>query len=83
LLKWKETIAIGRFLTDSLLSHHVQTECFYFALGISVLVNHCHLRFQVTAASLKMTIFWDVVPCSLVEVDRRFRGAYTSYLSPR
>jgi hypothetical protein len=23
-----------------------------------------------------MTVFWDVVPCSLVKVDRRFRGAY-------
>jgi hypothetical protein len=27
---------------------------------------------------LNMTfkIFWDVAPCSQVEVDRRFRGAY-------
>jgi hypothetical protein len=24
----------------------------------------------------KMTPFWDAAPCSLVEVDRRFRGAY-------
>jgi hypothetical protein len=24
---------------------------------------------------MKMTIFWDVVPCSLVEVYRHFRGA--------
>jgi hypothetical protein len=23
-----------------------------------------------------MTAFWDIAPCSLVEVDRRFRGAY-------
>jgi hypothetical protein len=29
--------------------------------------------------SLKMTAFWDIAPCSLVEVDRRFRGQY--YLS--
>jgi hypothetical protein len=34
-------------------------------------------RFQVfTAASLMTTVFWDVAPCSLVEVYRRFRGAY-------
>jgi hypothetical protein len=33
--------------------------------------------FQVlTAASVKMTVFWDVAPCSLGEVYRRFRGAY-------
>jgi hypothetical protein len=25
---------------------------------------------------LKMTIFWDVAPYSLVEIYRRFRGAY-------
>jgi hypothetical protein len=32
------------------------------------------VRFQVlTAASMKITVFWDVAPCSLVEV--RFRGA--------
>jgi hypothetical protein len=24
---------------------------------------------------MKMTVFWDVVPCSLVEIYRRFRGA--------
>jgi hypothetical protein len=29
-----------------------------------------------TAASMKTTAFWDVAPCSLVEVDRRFRGVY-------
>jgi hypothetical protein len=26
-----------------------------------------------------MTVFWDVKPCSLVEVYRRFRGAYCLY----
>jgi hypothetical protein len=24
---------------------------------------------------VKMAVFWDVAPCSLVEIDRRFRGA--------
>jgi hypothetical protein len=44
--------------------------------------NHTRLatfdvRFQVlTATSMKMTVFWDVVPCSVVEIDCRFRGAY-------
>jgi hypothetical protein len=23
-----------------------------------------------------MTAFWDIAPCSLIEVDRRFRGTY-------
>jgi hypothetical protein len=26
--------------------------------------------------NMKMTAFWDILPCSLVEVDLRFRGAY-------
>jgi hypothetical protein len=35
------------------------------------------VKLQVlTAASMKMTVLWDVVPCSLVEVYRRFGGAY-------
>jgi hypothetical protein len=33
-------------------------------------------RFQVlTAASMRMAVFWVVAPCSLLEVYRRFRGA--------
>jgi hypothetical protein len=35
------------------------------------------VRFQVRmAASMKMTVFWDVAPCSLVEMYRRIRDAY-------
>jgi hypothetical protein len=35
------------------------------------------VRFQVpTATSMKMTVIWDVAPCSLVEIVLRFRGAY-------
>jgi hypothetical protein len=26
-----------------------------------------------------MVAFWDIAPCSLVEVDRRFRGAFCLY----
>jgi hypothetical protein len=26
--------------------------------------------------TLKMNVFWDVAPCSLVEIDWRFRDAY-------
>jgi hypothetical protein len=34
------------------------------------------VRFQVlTADIMKITVLWDVAPCSLVEVYRRFRGA--------
>jgi hypothetical protein len=40
-------------------------------------VTDKHMRYKVlTAASMKMIAFWDMAPCSLVEVDGRFRGAY-------
>jgi hypothetical protein len=40
------------------------------------------VRFQVlTAASMKFTVFWDVMPCSEVDIDRRFRGAYFLMIS--
>jgi hypothetical protein len=32
-------------------------------------------EFRFTAASIQMTVVWDVAPCSL-EIDWRFRGAY-------
>jgi hypothetical protein len=33
---------------------------------------------------MKMAVFWDVAPCSLVDIDQRFRGAYglLNFLSP-
>jgi hypothetical protein len=36
------------------------------------------VRFQVltAAAGMSFRVFWDVAPCSRVEVNRRFRGAY-------
>jgi hypothetical protein len=35
------------------------------------------LRFQVlTVVGMSMTVFWDVAPCSLVYVYKRFGGAY-------
>jgi hypothetical protein len=33
------------------------------------------MRLKVlTEASMKMAVCWDLAPCSLTEVDRRFRG---------
>jgi hypothetical protein len=35
------------------------------------------VRFQVLKAlSMKMTVFWDIAPCSLMEIAQRFSGAY-------
>jgi hypothetical protein len=42
--------------------------------------THVDLTTRTSALKLqevvKISIFWDVAPCSIVEVDRRFRGAY-------
>jgi hypothetical protein len=35
-----------------------------------------HLLQQKIILRLKFRVFWDVAPCSHVEMDRRFRGAY-------
>jgi hypothetical protein len=41
------------------------------------------VRFQVlTAAKMKFTVLWDVAPCSLIGVGRRFRGAYCLHHRP-
>jgi hypothetical protein len=49
-------------------------------LQISVIYTHHTLaqaRLQVlTKKSMKVTVFWDAAPRSLVETDRRFRSAY-------
>jgi hypothetical protein len=46
-------------------THHCQKETIQAELLV---------RYQVlTAASVKVTVFWDIAPCSLVEIDRRFR----------
>jgi hypothetical protein len=41
-------------------------------------ILHMHLvvRFQsFTAANMKMSVFWGVAPCDLVQIYRRFRGS--------
>jgi hypothetical protein len=40
------------------------------------------LRKLVYISYLKFRVFWDVAPCSHVEVDRRFRGAYCLHHRP-
>jgi hypothetical protein len=49
-----------------------------FILGIIIIIIHTHLVLCSTLLGrhdIKMTVFWDVAPCSLVEVCRRFRGS--------
>jgi hypothetical protein len=40
------------------------------------IVGHLAFKDIVHKMYIKMIVFWDVAPCSLVEIDPRFRGAY-------
>jgi hypothetical protein len=43
-------------------------------LSLSLLLCLTFARFQVLqTTSMKMAVFWDVAPCSMVDTDRRFR----------
>jgi hypothetical protein len=48
---------------------------FYTARIIEIALIDARLQ-ALTAASMKMIAFWDVVPCSLVAIDRCFRSVY-------
>jgi hypothetical protein len=40
--------------------------------------EHGNVRFQVlTATIVKMSVFWHVVSCGLVDTERLFRGAHS------
>jgi hypothetical protein len=43
--------------------------------GRTMMVNFMRFQFLMVA-SVKMTSFWDIALCNLVEVDRPFRDAY-------
>jgi hypothetical protein len=44
---------------------------------VSDLIIKIRLKIQViTAVNMKMRALWNIAPCSVLEVDRRFRGAY-------
>jgi hypothetical protein len=74
---------VGHFLPDDCL-----LKCWAVLSGkIWPMFQRCLLRFikaiiaavitsETSVISYQMTVFWDVGPCSLVETDRRFWGAY-------
>jgi hypothetical protein len=46
--------------------------------------NSYTVRFEdLTAMVIKSTIFWDITPCSLFKVNRRFGGTYRLNLQGR
>jgi hypothetical protein len=50
-------------------------------LSQSLLLCLTLARFQVLqTTSMKMAVFWDVAPCSMVDTDRRFRELTASII---
>jgi hypothetical protein len=47
-----------------------------FSDTIIMLINTFHVASDNLKLKLKFIVFWDVLPCSQANVDRRFRGAY-------
>jgi hypothetical protein len=47
-----------------------------FSNTIIMLINTLHVVSYNLKLKLKFRVFWDVLPCSQVDFDRRFRGAY-------
>jgi hypothetical protein len=44
----------------------------------------CIVKFEILAAVItKSTVFWNVMPCSLVDVYRRFEGTYCLQIQGR
>jgi hypothetical protein len=69
----------------------LSSHCGYICLNIMSILNcmwinqvgeKTLMRFQVLmAASMKMAVLWDVVPCSVTEIDQCYRGACCLHLS--
>jgi hypothetical protein len=67
-----------KFWTHKSVTFHTYTYGVMIYQWSTILVEHSiwGMKFQVlTAASMKVAVFWVVAPCSLEEVFRRFRGA--------
>jgi hypothetical protein len=43
--------------------------------GLDTVYYECCITMQIS-----MSVFWDVAPCSVVDINRRFRGAYCSII---
>jgi hypothetical protein len=82
------------FFPDSLILLLLQLITIILITGLMIVItlwnkfkianNNKQVRYQVlTAASKKMTAFWNIAPCSLVDVNRRFRDAYCLHHQPR
>jgi hypothetical protein len=65
-----------KIYVDCLRTQMIQTKPKWVLL-YKIWLRYISVRCQVlTVAFMKMTAFCDIAPCSLVEIDRRFRSVY-------
>jgi hypothetical protein len=61
------------------MAQHISQHCKLAQNKLQLTKNELQLLVRSqgpTVPSMKMTVFWNVAPCSVVNIDRRFRGAY-------
>jgi hypothetical protein len=59
-----------------LLSKNIYILCFLYLIGSVDVFCHCEISGSHGSKYEVYRVFWDVVPCSHVEVDRGFSGMY-------
>jgi hypothetical protein len=59
-----------------LLSKNIYILCFLYLIGSVDVFCHCEISGSHGSKYEVYRLFWDVAPCSHVEVDRGFRGMY-------
>jgi hypothetical protein len=66
-------------LTRTIQRNLLMVESAQAALSDKNEVSHaieCVVQDETSIGSMKFIVFWDIAPCSHIEVDRHFRGAY-------
>jgi hypothetical protein len=71
-------VSLSKFYTNLVISYLIVIDPIIQSCCKIPGVSHKKVRYEVlTAAGMKMPVFWNVAPCSPVEVYRRFRGFRT------
>jgi hypothetical protein len=66
----------SRLKTTRLTGHNGHVRKTWVYSPSKIFYKRVRLNFVRCTDMLKMTVFWDVVPCSLIDIQRRFKGAY-------
>jgi hypothetical protein len=71
----KGTVRLHRQLTNLRWSLEARLECTHYRKNEDI-VPLVNLQKQCVYTKMKFRVFWDIALCSIIGMDRRFRGAY-------